>query len=177
MWFSTYWNNLKAPAFYQRGEAFPCWFPRICTAPPTLTGSLFETNSTYSDGGWLTLTMSLLCWNPAKPLRSQIWDCSFISSHSGDSRYCYRTSTMISCLYPDLIGVKALEWALGGQEFPLSLGTISSGIFLGTDLSLPFISNHRRGLGWKPEATRWFQVMLSFFFSSRSQLQPTNLGT
>lgn len=28
---------------------------------------------------------------------------------------------MISCLYPDLIGAK--EWALGGQEFPLSLGT------------------------------------------------------
>ena len=56
---------------------------------------------------------------------------------------------MISCLYPDPIGTKALEWALGGQEFPLGLGTISSGIFSGTDLSLPFISNHRRRLEWK----------------------------
>ena len=137
---------------------------------------LFETNSTYSDGGWLTLTVSLLCWNPAKPLRSQLWDLSFISSHSGLSRYCYRTSTMISCLYPELIGAKALEWALGGHEFPLGLGTISSGIFLGTDLSLPFISNHRRRLGWKPEATRWFQVMLSYFLSSGVNCSPQTWG-
>lgn len=34
----------------------------------------------------------------------------------------------------------------------------------------------QKGLEWKPEATRWFEL-LSYFLSSRSQLQPTNLGT
>lgn len=60
VWFSTYWNNFKIPAFFQRG-----W------VPSSLSGALLETNSTYSDGGWLTFAVCLLWWNATKPLPFQ----------------------------------------------------------------------------------------------------------